>query len=70
LIHFPELEPNNSELQIQEDYLYRAELADRIKLLTSKPLTEINFEIKIADLGMARILSYGFHADSFVGTPS
>ena len=35
----------------------------------SKPLTEVNFEIKIADLGMARTLSYGFHSESQVGTP-
>ena len=69
LIHFPELQPNTKELQRQEDRFYRTELAKRLELLMSKPLTEVNFEIKIADLGMARTLSYGFHSESQVGTP-
>ena len=69
LIHFPELQPNTKELQRQEDRFYRTELAKRLEILMSKPLTEVNFEIKIADLGMARTLSYGFHSESQVGTP-
>ena len=36
----------------------------------AKRLTpEVNFEIKIADLGMSRTLSYGYRSESAVGTP-
>ena len=54
LIHFPELDLTEEEMQNYDDVSFRREHARRVhKLMTTKRLDEVNFKIKIADLGLA-----------------
>lgn len=51
------------------DFMSRRNLQGQVQKLMGKHLTDINFQIKIADLGYARELTHGEFANSACGTP-
>ena len=65
MLHIPELEPTDEELQDPVAYFKKLRKEQRQKL---KDLTKLNFEVKIIDYGLSCILQSGKLADTPHGT--
>ena len=65
LLHVPAIERDEEDLQDPD--LFQNLILMRSLLL--KDLTKIEFEVKIADYGLSRILKYGQLAETACGTP-
>ena len=63
MLHFPELEPTEEELQDPE--LLTKMKAKRKQIV--KDLTKVNFEVKITDYGLSRFLLKGERAETLCG---
>ena len=64
MLHFPELEPNEKDLQ--DPKVVRRIDSKRIQRI--QDLTDGNFSVKIIDYGLACILEYGEFATTPCGT--
>lgn len=52
-----------------DNFLGRRKLQNEVQSMMGKSMTEIEFTVKIADLGYARGLTHGAYASSACGTP-